>query len=608
MSDTGARWTKKKKKDLYPLGWWLVFKPAKSMPRKCVDDAREKQVEKPQMVRTEPEIAVIEPNAVNDSPQEGYEKEPANVNKGNNTIDDAKKRADPQPPKATATPAGPSIPATNTPPDPKPKRLGAQSNTKAKRQQSKEDYYARTKAEAHSPQSSAPRTSSKRKKLAWAMDIENSRGTGIRKSDARIFVDEDTGFTAKFSDSDSDSDQSMIDPTPPVTMLSKRPLFLNNQSVQSFIAMSDFDDIGSVTSPTAASAIDVFVGPTQPSVYDGPSHYAYHEEAAITYGMPDTQKRRESADGKEVRQEQDTISSGIHGILKSPTRAQQPKFVQGSQRDDNAKGHNNRMQGGSTAEQPEMSFTFADLRRLKGSNYDPIFVQAVGRGDTGVPLLKRRQTSTDSSNDPLPERIDRNSRSGPGHTESQTEAQDSQVEHAIEDAMSNTERNRGMSPGGSSNLSAKGLRRSSLELARRNRANSSSSTPEGSRSRHSSDRQKPIFAFQPTTEKHDRDGRKPLVAVGTQRGLEEARTTYIRARKESHDSSSTPSPYADVQEIKIRKRNQGMKTSQSSYQHPYVSDENERSVFDDESYIHISEHILIFVFKCMRTFESTSYY
>ena len=462
-------------------------------------------------------------------------------------------------------------PATTTPtapPDAKHKRGAARSNTKAKRQHSKE-------IDAIQPQSSPART--RKKRFRWAMDIENSLGTGNQRSDARIQVSKSSRDAADASDSEDSSNESNTDPTPPIAMSSsRRSRDIDLHPVEPFNNVSGFSDTASDASSTA-SGTDIVAGQTHPFFYHGSKRYFSNDAAS------NMQREHEFAHYEGKKEEQGSTPGGVYGIHRKLKRHLRPIFIQTNRKEDITISQNT-PRGASTRPEPELSYTSEDLRRLKRSDYDPVIVQAVGRGDFDIPLPKTRQKNTGSSeNSPL-ERTYRKSRSDSGTTTSDADHQYKKVKHAISDAQSNAEWNKGLSPGRSGDASTRGERRCSLELAREKGKISRSSESQESKPEYSSRYQKPLFVYRPD---NDDESRRPLIVFENQRDLDELRAQDRRSRKKRENSPPYPFDVV-VPDTRDESRKKGAsKTSRQSYRRPHVSDENDRSVHDDyRSYFH----------------------
>ena len=443
----------------------------------------------------------------------------------------------------------------DAPPDTKHKR-GARSNRKAKRQQREEVDTTKTatkpKTPAHSRTSQA---SIKKKRFRWAKDIENYHGTGNQRSDGEMKDSESSAQASDTSDSDNSSNESMTDPTPPIVMSrSRRSRHLDEHPINRFINFSDSSHTASDTSSSTTSATDIVAG-------------IYH-----------------------------SMLGGVRGIGKKLAGHLSPTVIQTNRREDIASGQKTPRHA-STTSSPELSYTSENLRRLKRSGYDPVTVQAEGRGDFGNPLPKKRQTHTSSwGNSPL-EHTYRRSRSDSGNTSSDADHQYREVKHAISDATSNAERNKGLSSGRSGNAGTRGVRRCSLELAREKGKIPRSSGSQESKPRNNSEYPKPLFIFR---RKND-DGRGPVFAFKNQRDLDELRAQDRRSQKHrsrKHRSRkqrdpSPPHPFdVVVPDTRDESHKRGTsKTSWPAYQRPYVTDENGRSVHDGpKSRFHYSKH------------------
>ena len=169
----------------------------------------------------------------------------------------------------------------------KPARATIQSNSKAKRQQPHQ-----AKANARIQQASASSTPVKgKKRLSWARDIENSRGTGIQRSDARIIVEDDADSFPDRSDSrgtdtqksqagtmprntasvtaSSDSEESLIDTMRPnFSPKVKKPLFVDQKAKMTMVTRLKLEDVCSEDSGsgTVTSAVDFNMASTPISI------------------------------------------------------------------------------------------------------------------------------------------------------------------------------------------------------------------------------------------------------------------------------------------------------------------------------------------------------
>lgn len=449
--------------------------------------------------------------------------------------------------------------APAAPPDTKHKRGDVRSNSKVKRQQSEEVGTTKTSIKP-----------GQKKKFRWAMDIENYLGTGNRRSDARIKVWEGPEYAADTSDSENSSNESMTDPTPPTAMSStRRPRYVDVYPVEPFNNVSEFHDTAYDAASSTASGTDIVAGQTHPLFYHSSKRYYCNNNT------PSMQKGSEFAHHQGKSQElKSTLVRGRH-ICKNSKRHQPPIFIQTNLKEDIASGQKSPRYT-STRPEPELSYTSADLRRPKQSDYDPVTVQAVGRGDFGIPLPKKRHTHTGSlENSPL-EHTHRRRSSDPGTTTSDADHQYKKVKHAISDAISNAEWNKGLSSGRSGNASTSGERRCSIELAREKGKIPRSSESQESEPQFTSRYPKPIFVFRP--DEND-DGRRPLIVFETQHDYDELRKQHRRSRKQGDPSPPYPSNIL-ISETRDKSRKKGASKTSPSYQRPYVSDYNGRSVHD----------------------------
>ena len=585
-----------KKNDLYPKDWWYFFKPVKTIRVRYTQDVRKnfnKPVDVPEAWR---------PSSTSRFCQGGNAKRET-------AAQNTAQRCGNQPnvwPKAEKVS---KIATTRSGFQPgEQNRPTVQSNSKAKRVQPERTETPKTSVQpATSPKDSSQSSVRTKKKLTWADDLENSRGTGIKRSDAKIVWKDDTrskeshntgprkhstGIVVKDNErkkdlawnpdlehsrvtvtrkSDarvisndsiesekgrsikvrkktarmivlddiepmgglSDSDSSMIDATPSAVIFrNKNPSSVTAKRCRPIVTDFDFEDVLSDTS----SAIDINVRPVRFSFDENVNHGA-----------------RKLVNGNKRVAEDNSSANGIHGTLRSSMPTPQRKTGQATEQG----AHDDEQTRASLRDRStELSFTTADLRKVKHSDYRPEFVRSVGRGDTSIPVPKRRQPNLES----------------PGVA---AELLDDQVERAIQAAESNAKRNRGPLLDNSSLKPAKGVRRSSLDLARR-KAAASNLPPVAPRSQHISDPNRPMFAFRPQYRKDDREVQEPIFVIRTQRDLEKLREDSKRVRRQSSSSS-----HQRVSTGRHSLEEQGgnpriPSRAPSSYKRPSVSDENER--------------------------------
>lgn len=410
-----------------------------------------------------------------------------------------------------------------------------------------------------------------KKYLAWDSDLENSRGTGIRKSDARIIIknsiESENGrsinvkkSTARMMVVDdlesngglSDSDSSMIDATPAnVISRNKNSSSVTAKRCQPAVTEFDFEEVWSDTS-TTGSAIDINVGPVRFSFDDNVDNGA-HKTATIQGLRTSHPTSIDSipgpaghinSKGAKHRNEDSSLTNESYGILQ---RSMPTPLRQTGQANEQGDHVDEQTQASLEDRSTELRFTTADLRKLKHSDYRPEFVRAVGRGDT--PNLESPGPAADR--------------------------QDEQVERAIQAAESNAKRNRGPLLDNASLKPAKGVRRSSLELARR-KAAASNHRPMEPRSQRIPDSDRPIFAFRPNKRKDDREMQEPIFVIRTQRDLEKLREDSNRVRRQpsspSHQRVSTRKHALEEHGGNSRIQSRSL----SSYKRPSVSDEIDR--------------------------------
>lgn len=550
---SGAGFKGNKERDLYQKHSFYFCHPEKNPPSRRPKGTEKQGVENATVSREVPENTRRTQNTntttTTVSP-DGPSRERITVNGNNNAVHNGEEQSA-SPLTAEDKPVAATTQKTST--TTKHSRATVQSNSKAKRQQPRKAFIPNTHVYSTTGKHTSQASSKARKKFGWAADLENSQGTGIRKSDARIIVKDDTesdcGHRTGTQKSNpnmivlddiesfvvfSDSDDSMIDATPPVAGSKyKKSLSVNLKPSQPLVTDLDFGDIWSDTSPTAFSAIDIDVRP-----------------------MPgnQTDRFRESSDFRK----QISSRADSRGILKTPPRIRQPHASQAGKKKNNAEGVHNCAQQKSTNEDPELSFTTADLRSLKRSGHRPEFVRAVDRGDSGIPLLEKRQSISKSTRAPA-------------------SVQDSEVGHAIQDAKSNARRNSGPLLGNSSHTGAQGIRIDSLDIVHRKAATSGSALSVEARSRYASNPHKPLFAFRPRNREDDRVMRGPLFAIGTQRDLKKIRESLSKRINRHTSSSRHMDTNRDGTENRLGR--QGIPNlGHSSYERPTVSEADERLV------------------------------
>lgn len=615
-----------KKNDLYPRDWWYFFRPEKPIRVRYAQDVRKsfkKPVDAPEAWK---------PSSISRIPDTATVCQGGNAKKETAAHNTAQ-RCGNQPnvwPKAENVSKVATTPSGFQPL--KRNRPTVQSNSKAKRVQPKRTETPKTSSQpATSPQISSQASGRTKKKLTWADDLENSRGTGIKRSDAKIVLKDETkskdshntgprkhgrgivvkdnerkenlawnpdlensrGTGIRKSDAGviikdsigsengrgiriqkstarmivlddiesigglSDSDSSMIDATPAaVFSRNKNSSSVTAKRYHPIVTDFDFEDVWS----DASSAIDINVGPVRFSFDDNVNNGA--RKLATKQGLrtshltsinsvPDPAGRI-SSNGNKRGVEDNSSTNEIHGTLRSSMPTPQRETGQANKQGDH---YDEQTQASLRDRSTELSFTTGDLRKVKHSDYRPDYVRAIGRNDTSIPVPRRRQPTLES----------------PGAA---PELQDHQVERAIQAAESNAKRNRGPLLDNASLKPAKGVRRSSLDLARRKAAPSNLPRVEP-RSQHISDPNRPIFAFRPQYRKDDRGVQEPIFVIRTQRDLEKVREDSNRVRRQSSSSShrrvSTGRHGLEEHGGNSRIQSQG----RSSYKRPSVSDENE---------------------------------
>ncbi|KAG7002333.1 hypothetical protein G7Y79_00027g060250 [Physcia stellaris] len=470
-----------KKNDLYPRDWWYFFKPIRVRYVQDVRKSFTKPVDAPEAWKPSSISRVSDTATIC---QGGNAK---NETAAYNTA----QRCGNQP---NVWPKAENVSKVVTKPFQTLKQKGpsVQSNSKAKRVQPSRVETPKTSSQpATSPQISSQASGRTKKKLTWADDLENSRGTGIKRSDARFVLNDGTkskdshntgppkhGTVIIIKDNErkknlqnpgirksdsaviindsigsengqgiriqkstarmivlddiesigglSDSDSSTIDATPAAAFSrNKNSSSVTAKRYHPIVTDFDFEDVWSDTS----SAIDINVGPVRFSFDDNVNNGA--RKLATKQGLrashltsinsvPDPAGHISST-GNKRGVEDNSSTNDIHATLRStmptPQRQTDQATTQGDHDDE-------QIQASLIDRNTELSFTTADLRKAKHSDYRPDYVRAIGRNDASLPVPRRRQPDLQSPGAAL-------------------ELQDDQVERAIQAAESNAKRNRG---------------------------------------------------------------------------------------------------------------------------------------------------------------------
>ena len=308
------------------------------------------------------------------------------------------------------------------------------------------------------------------KGLRWAQNLENSCGTDIGKTDARVLADLE-------ADVSSDSGESFTDPISATQRLPNRMLRstgaknLNPAAAQVQTQDSSSDN----SSSSIASTSDANVRPAWARVSNGSNVGPHGKDSAATQHSR-TSTRRNIVD---IEQERSNV--------RSKSTSSKPRGINGHRQTNGARYI-------SATSVPKLGS--AGIHESKNKHYVPQFARTgdhIGNGSTlsekPRSILKHPGSSANTSS---------HSASYPnaGRAMTLVELQDAQVKFARREAKRNAKLNRGIPTEGSGVVSARAVRKSSLELARRKNA-ASSSEPTGKRSE--SRRRKPTFVLQPTS-------------------------------------------------------------------------------------------------------------